>query len=108
MSLTIPIRGGFSAATGASPGRYRDFGPQEMYLLHEDREFRYRVPSTSTTLVANILSGELQRKARALSGGAERPPGESLSMRSPVCGALDRFGGGHGQRFLAMNVLARF
>jgi AraC-like DNA-binding protein len=89
-SVTIPVRPGFDAAVGATRA-FRAFGRDEIYLLHDDRDFGYRVRGTSTVLVANILALDLQEKARALTSGAATEPAEVLSKNSPAGAALARF-----------------
>jgi AraC-like DNA-binding protein len=90
LSVTIPVRGGFSAVVGGT-GRYRDFGTGEFHLLHEDRDFSYRSRGTNQVLVANILSDDLRQKTEALVGSRTGQPAEVISAASPEGGALMRF-----------------
>lgn len=90
LSVTIPVRGGFSAVVGGA-GRYRDFGAGEFHILHEDRDFGYRSRGTNQTLVANILSDDLRQKAEALVGSQTGELAEVISAASPEGGALMRF-----------------
>ena len=90
LSVTIPVRGGFSAVVGGA-GRYHDFGAGEFHLLHEDRDFDYRSRGTNQVLVANILSDDLRQKTEALVGSRTRQPAEVISAASPEGGALMRF-----------------
>lgn len=89
-SLTIPVRGGFSAAVGGR-ARHRAFDAGELFLLHQDRDFDYRAAGTSQVVVANLLSPDLQQKAAALAGAPARDPEEVISVASPSGGALVRF-----------------
>lgn len=90
LSVTIPVRGGFSAAIGGA-GRHRDFGVGELHLLHEDRDFGFRSRGTNQVLVANILSDDLRQKAEALVGSRTGELAEVTSAASPEGGALTRF-----------------
>jgi AraC-like DNA-binding protein len=90
LSVTIPVRGGFSAVVGGA-GRYHDFGRGEFHLLHEGRDFDYRSHGTNQVLVANILSGGLRQKAEALIGSRTGELAEVISAASPEGGALTRF-----------------
>lgn len=90
LSMTIPVRGGFSASVGGA-GRYRDFGKGQFHILHEDRDFGYRSSGTNQVLVANILSDDLRQKTEALVGSRTGEPAEVISAASPEGGALMRF-----------------
>jgi AraC-like DNA-binding protein len=89
-SLTVPVRGGFEAALGATRA-LQAFDGDLLYLLHDDRDFGYRVRGTSRVLVANILALDLREKAGALTRGTSGEPAEVVSGRSPAGGALVRF-----------------
>ena len=89
-SVTLPLRGGFSAAIGGA-GRQHVFAADELYLLHPDRDFDYRAPGECEALVANILAADLQTKAAALAGAPPAEFAERIPATSPAGGALTRF-----------------
>ena len=89
-SVTIPDRGAFSVAVGAT-GRHRDFAKGELHLLHPDRDFEYRSRETNHALVVNILSDDLKQKAAALVGPRNGELAEVISTASPEGGGLTRF-----------------
>ncbi len=88
--ITIPMRGGFSAAVGGT-SRQHSFDVDEMYLKPIDRDFDYRAPGNSQVLVANLLSPDLRQKAAKLTGASSGELAEVVPAASPTGGALMRF-----------------
>ncbi len=88
--VTIPVRGGFSAALGGKACHHA-FDRHWLYLKHANRDFDYRASGTSEVLVANVLSADLQKKAATLAATPDVEPVEILSAASAAGGALTRF-----------------
>lgn len=89
-SVSIPLRGGFSALVGGS-GRYRDFDADNFHVLHKDRDFGLRTTRSTRVLVTTLLSDDLTGKATALAGARTGELGEVVLAASAAGSSLRRF-----------------